>query len=49
LEDFHLEVESALEEAGDEMVVGVHLDAVPAAAGDHDSGDTLPEGAGVMD
>jgi hypothetical protein len=39
----HLEVEPALEEVGDEVVVGVHLDAIPAGVGDHDRGDALPE------
>lgn len=39
----HLEIEPVLEVAGDEVVVGVHLDAVPARVGDHDGGDALLE------
>jgi len=39
----HLEVEPALEEARDEVVIGVHLEPVPAGVGDHDGGDALTE------
>ena len=33
------EAEPGLEEVGDEEVVGVHLDPVPAGVRDHDGGD----------
>jgi hypothetical protein len=41
------EVHPFLEDLGDEELVLVHLDAVPAGVGDHDGGDTLDDGVVV--
>jgi hypothetical protein len=41
------EAEPVLEVVGDEEVVGVHLDAVPAGEGDHDGGDAPYDGVVV--
>lgn len=37
------EAELVLEEAGDEVAVGVHLPPVPARVGDHNGGDALDD------
>jgi hypothetical protein len=41
------EVHPFLEDLGDEELVLVHLDAVPAGVGDHDGGDALDDGVVV--
>ena len=45
--DPYPEAELLLEEVGDEEVVGVHLDPVPARVGDHDGGDAPDDGVVV--
>jgi hypothetical protein len=41
---FYLEFECVLEVSGDKVLVGVHLDPVPAGVGNHNGGDTLIHG-----